>query len=136
MDASEAAFSEVMDPMRKVVASGTLDAVDWNAELIRGDVVDAVRRLKEQPGRGIALGGAKLPATLAAHGLIDDFTFLVHPVIAGCGPRLLDGLRDQIHLELVERRAFRSGAIVPRYRPVAQERASRELVARGLASGT
>ncbi len=52
MDASEVAFSEVMDPMRKVVASGTLDAVDWNAELVRGDVVDAVRRLKKQPGRG------------------------------------------------------------------------------------
>ncbi|WP_144831134.1 dihydrofolate reductase family protein [Microbacterium sp. BH-3-3-3] len=119
MDDSEVAFSEVMDPMRKVVASGTLDAVDWNAELIRGDVVDAVRRLKEQPGRGIALGGVKLPATLAAHGLIDEFTFVVHPVVAGHGPRLLDGIRDQIHLELVEQRAFRSGAVVQRYRPLA-----------------
>ncbi len=69
--------------MRKVVASGTLDAVDWNAELVRGDVVDAVRRLKKQPGRGISLGGVKLPATLAAQGLIDEYTFVVHPVIAG-----------------------------------------------------
>ncbi len=119
MDDSEVAFSEVMDPMRKVVASGTLDAVDWNAELIRGDVVDAVRRLKEQPGRGIALGGVKLSATLAAHGLIDEFTFVVHPVAAGRGPRLLDGIRDQIHLELVEQRAFDSGAMMQRYRPVA-----------------
>jgi len=72
MDDSEVAFSEVMDSMPKVVASGTPDAVDWNAELIRDDVVGAVRRLKEQPGRGIALGGVKLPATLAAHGLIDE----------------------------------------------------------------
>lgn len=85
MDASEVAFSEVMDPMRKVVASGTLHVVDWNAGLIRGDVVNAVRRLKEQPGRGISVGGVRLPATLAAHGLIDECTFVVHPVVAGAG---------------------------------------------------
>ncbi|MCD2168285.1 dihydrofolate reductase family protein [Microbacterium sp. JC 701] len=118
MDDSEVAFSEVMDPMRKVVASGTLDAVDWNAELIRGDLVDAVRRLKEHSGRGIAMGGVKLPATLAAHGLIDEYTFVVHPVVAGRGPRLLDGIQDQIHLQLVEQCVFRSGVVVQRYRLV------------------
>jgi dihydrofolate reductase len=116
MDAGEVAFSEVMDPMRKVVASGTLDAVDWNADLLTGDVVEAVRALKEQPGRGISLGGVQLPAALAAHGLIDEYTFVVHPVVAGRGPRLLDGIQDQIPLELVERREFRSGATVQRYR--------------------
>lgn len=57
MDADDVALSEVMDPMRKVVASGTLDAVDWNAELLSGDVVEAVRALKERPGRGISLTG-------------------------------------------------------------------------------
>ena len=117
MDASEVAFSEVMDPMRKVVASGTLDAVDWNAELVRGDVIGAARRLKEQPGRGISLGGVKLPAALAAAGLIDEYTFVVHPVIAGRGPRLLDGM--ELKLELFERHEFRSGAVVQRYRPAA-----------------
>ena len=74
------------------MASGTLDAVDWNAELVRVDVLEAVRRLKEQPGRGISLGGVKLPSTLAEQGLIDEYTFVVHPVIAGRGPRLLDGI--------------------------------------------
>lgn len=118
MDASEVAFSEVMDPMRKVVASGTLNSADWNAELVRDDVVEAVRRLKGEPGRGIALGGVTLPGALAAEGLIDEFTFVVHPVIAGRGPRLLEGVRDQMKLELVERREFRSGASVQRYRPV------------------
>ncbi|WP_150954481.1 dihydrofolate reductase family protein [Microbacterium testaceum] len=117
MDASEVAFSEVMDPMRKVVASGTLDAVDWNAELVRGDVVEAVRRLKEEPGRGIALGGVKLPAVLAAEGLVDEFTFVVHPAIAGRGPRLLDGIQNQVKLELVEQSNFLAGARVQRYRP-------------------
>ncbi|MFN3949501.1 dihydrofolate reductase family protein [Microbacterium sp.] len=124
MDASEVAFAEVMDPMRKVVASATLDAVDWNAEVVRGDVVEAVRRLKEHPRRGISLGGVKLPATLAALGLIDEYTFVVHPVIAGRGPRLLDGV--DLKLELIEQRAFRSGAIVQRYRPAAQAMAPRE----------
>lgn len=117
MDASEVAFAEVMDPMRKVVASTSLDAVGWNAEVVSGDVVEDVRALKEQPGHGIALGGVALPATLAAHGLIDEYTFVVHPVIAGRGPRLLDDV--DLKLELVERREFRSGAVVQRYRPVA-----------------
>ena len=116
MDAGEVAFSEVMDPMRKVVASTSLDDVDWNAELISGDVVGAVRALKEHPGRGIALGGVQLPATLAAQGLIDEYTFVVYPVVAGRGPRLLDGV--DVKLELVERREFRSGATVQRYRPL------------------
>lgn len=116
MDDSEVAFAEVMDPMRKVVASGTLDAVDWNAELISGDVANAVRRLKEQAGRGISLGGVRLPAALAAAGLIDEYTFVVHPMIAGRGPRLLEGVDDTF--ELVERRDFRSGATMQRYRPV------------------
>lgn len=114
MDASEVAFAEVMDPMRKVVASTSLDAVDWNAERIEGDVVEAVARLKEQPGRGISLGGVTLPVSLARQGLIDEYTFVVHPVIAGRGPRLLDGV--DLRLELVERREFRSGAVVQRYR--------------------
>lgn len=118
MDADEVAFSEVMDPMRKVVASGTLDAVDWNAELLTGDVVEAVRTLKERPGRGISLGGVHLPVALAAAGLIDEYTFVVHPVVAGRGPRLLDGIWNQMRLELVERREFRSGATVQRYQAV------------------
>lgn len=117
MDPSEVPFAEVIDPMRKVVASTALDAVDWNAELLRGDVFGAVRLLKEQPGRGISFGGVRLPVALAAVGLIDEYTFVVHPVIAGRGPRLLDGV--ELTLELMERREFRSGVTVQRYRPAA-----------------
>lgn len=117
MDASEVAFAEVMDPMRKVVASTSLDTVEWNAELISGEVVKAVRTLQEQRGRGIALGGVQLPATLAAHGLIDEYTFVVHPLVAGRRPRLLDGV--DLKLELVERWELHSGTPVQRYRPAA-----------------
>jgi len=118
MDTDDYPFAEIIDGMPKVVASATLDAVDWNAELLHGDVVDAVRRLKERPGRGIALGGVQLPAALAAAGLIDEYTFVVHPVVAGRGPRLLDGVGKQLKLELIERWEFGSGAIVQRYRSV------------------
>lgn len=116
MDASEVAFSEVMDPMRKHVVSSTLDAVDWNASLVRGDLASAIRELKAQPGRGISVGGVQLPTALAGLGLIDEFTFVVHPVVAGRGPRLLEGVRGQFELELVERRKFGSGVVVQRYR--------------------
>jgi dihydrofolate reductase len=57
----------------------------------------------------------RLPVALAAAGLIDEYTFVVHPVIAGRGPRLLDGV--ELTLELIERREFRSGVVVQRYRP-------------------
>ncbi len=76
-----------------------------------------MRRLKEQPGRGISLGGVRLPVALAAAGLIDEHTSGVHPVIAGRGPRLLDGV--ELTLDLIERREFRSGVAVQRYRPAA-----------------
>lgn len=117
MDRSEIAFAETMDPAAKFVVSSTLDAVDWNAELVQGDVVDAVRRLKQQPGEGLSVGGVTLPTALAAAGLIDEYTFVVHPVVAGHGPTLLAGLRDRIPLELVDRQEFRSGATAVRYRP-------------------
>ncbi|MBD8477021.1 dihydrofolate reductase family protein [Microbacterium sp. CFBP 8794] len=118
MDADDVPFAAVIDAMPKHVASTTLDAVDWNAELLGADLADAVRRLKERPGRGISLGGVQLPAALATAGLIDEYTFVVHPVVGGRGPRLLEGIRDQLRLELVARREFRSGASVQRYRPV------------------
>ncbi|WP_199422888.1 dihydrofolate reductase family protein [Actinotalea solisilvae] len=110
-------FAEVIDRMPKHVVSSTLDAVDWNAELVRGDLGDAVRRLKQEPGEGLSVGGVTLPSALADLGLIDEYTFVVHPVVAGRGPTLLAGLREQVRLELVERREFGSGAVMTRYRP-------------------
>ena len=102
--------------MPKYVVSRTLESVDWNAELVRGDVGEAVRALKAQPGEGLSVGGVTLPSALAERGLIDEYTFVVHPIIAGHGPRLLDGLSERTRLELVERREFASGAVVQRYR--------------------
>jgi dihydrofolate reductase len=123
MDESETLFAEAIDRAKKHVVSSTLSAVDWNAELVRGDVGTAVRRLKEEPGESLWVGGVTLPLALADLGLIDEYEFVVQPVLAGHGPTLLSGLRERIQLELVDRQEFRSGAIAVRYRPAHGPRA-------------
>lgn len=117
MEDWEIPFAETIDHAKKYVVSSTLSEVDWNAELLRGDLEQAVRRLKEEPGEGLFVGGVTLPLALADLGLIDEYEFLVQPVLAGHGPTLLAGLRERIQLELINRHEFRSGAIALRYRP-------------------
>lgn len=119
MGPDDVPFAEVIHALPKHVVSSTLDTVDWNATLLRGDLEGEVRRLKEQPGRGISLGGVALPTALASLGLVDEFLFVVHPVVAGHGPTLLGGLRDRLRLELVERRELASGVVASRYVPAA-----------------
>jgi dihydrofolate reductase len=97
--------------------SSTLARVDWNAELVRGDLGKAVRQLKEEPGRGLFVGGVTLPLALADLGLIDEYEFLVHPVLAGHGPTLFAGLKERRLLKLASREEFRSGVVVLRYQP-------------------
>lgn len=117
MEEWEVPFAEAIDATKKYVVSSTLTEVDWNAELVRGDLAQAVQRLKEQPGEVLSVGGVTLPLALANLGLIDEYEFVVYPVLAGRGPTLLAGLRESIELELVDRREFRSGAVAQRYRP-------------------
>ncbi|KQU69315.1 dihydrofolate reductase family protein [Phycicoccus sp. Root101] len=117
MGEREIAFAEAIDKAEKHVVSSTLGGVDWNAELVRDDLAHAVKRLKQEPGEGLFVGGVTLPLALAELGLIDEYAFLVQPVLAGHGPTLLAGLRERIQLELVERREFRSGAVALHYRP-------------------
>ncbi|HMR49567.1 MAG TPA: dihydrofolate reductase family protein [Arachnia sp.] len=116
MDEWEVPFAEAIDGAKKYVVSSTLSDVDWNAELVRGDLEEAVGRLKQEPGEGLWVGGVTLPQALADLGLIDEYEFLVQPVLAGHGPTLLAGLRERIRLELVDRREFRSGAVALHYR--------------------
>lgn len=118
MDEWEIPFAETIDRAKKYVVSSTLSAVDWNADLVRGeDLVQTVQRLKQEPGLGLSVGGVTLPTALAERGLIDEYVFVVHPVLAGHGPTLLSGLRERIQLELIDRQEFRSGATALRYRP-------------------
>ncbi|MBX9245519.1 dihydrofolate reductase family protein [Actinotalea ferrariae] len=114
----EIPFAEAIDAAKKYVVSSTLSEVDWNAELVRGDLGHAVQQLKQESGEGLWVGGVTLPSALADLGLIDEYEFVVQPVVAGRGPTLLGGVRERIELELVDRQEFRSGAVVQRYRPV------------------
>ena len=110
-------FARTIDVKKKYVVSRTLDRVDWNAELVRGDLGQAVRKLKEQPGDGLLTGGVTLPFALAELGLIDEYEFVVHPRIAGHGPTLFAGMSKMVDLKLVSRQEFGSGAVVLRYEP-------------------
>jgi dihydrofolate reductase len=110
-------FARTINAAKKYVVSSTLDRVDWNAELVRGDLGQAVRQLKQQSGKGLFVGGVKLPLALAELGLIDEYEFVVHPRLAGHGPTLFAGLSKHVDLKLVSRMEFKSGAVAMRYEP-------------------
>jgi len=110
-------FARTIDAAKKYVVSSTLDRVDWNAELVRGDLGKAVQQLKRQAGKGLFTGGVKLPLALAELGLIDEYEFVVQPRLAGHGPTLFAGLSKHVDLKLVSRLEFGSGAVAMRYEP-------------------
>jgi dihydrofolate reductase len=110
-------FAHTIDAARKYVVSSTLDHVDWNAELVRGDLESAVRELKREPGKGLFVGGVRLPLALAELGLIDEYEFVVHPRLAGHGPTPFAGLSKHLDLKLVSQLEFGSGAVALRYEP-------------------
>jgi quercetin dioxygenase-like cupin family protein len=110
-------FARTIHAARKYVVSSTLDRVDWNAELVRGDLANAVQDLKRESGHGLFVGGVTLPLALAELGLIDEYEFVVQPVLAGHGPTLFAGLSKRVDLKLVGRREFGSGAVAMRYEP-------------------
>jgi dihydrofolate reductase len=110
-------FARTIDAAKKYVVSSTLERVDWNAELVRGDLGKAVQQLKREPGKGLFVGGVKLPQALAELGLIDEYELVVHPRLAGHGPTLFAGLSKSVDLKLVSRLELGSGAVAMRYEP-------------------
>ena len=110
-------FARTIDKARKYVVSSTLDELDWNAELVRGDLGEAVQQLKQESERGLFVGGVQLPLALTELGLIDEYEFVVHPGIAGHGPTLFAGLSAYVDLRLVGRLELDSGAVALRYEP-------------------
>lgn len=108
-------FARTIDSARKYVVSRTLKKVDWNSELLHGDLKTAVEKLKAMPGKGLFTGGVTLPLALAELGLIDECEFVVHPRVVGHGPTLFAGLSKRLDLKLVSRQEFRSGAVAMRY---------------------
>ena len=110
-------FARTIDATKKYVVSSTLNRVDWNAELVHGDLGKALQQLKRESGKGLFVGGVKLPLALAELGLIDEYEFVIQPRLAGHGPTLFAGLSKRLDLKLVSRLEFGSGAVAMRYEP-------------------
>ena len=110
-------FARTINAAKKYVVSSTLERVDWNAELVRGDLGKAVQQLKRESGKGLFVAGVKLAQALAELGLIDEYEFIVHPRLVGRGPTLFAGLSKPVDLKLVSRLELNSGAVALRYEP-------------------
>jgi dihydrofolate reductase len=108
-------FARTIDAAKKYVVSSTLERVDWNAELVHGDLGKAVQQLKREPGKGLFVGGVRLAQALTELGLIEEYEFVVHPRLAGHGPTLFAGLSKWVDLKLVGRLELGSGAVAMRY---------------------
>jgi dihydrofolate reductase len=110
-------FARTINAAKKYVVSNTLERVDWNAEILPGDLGTAVQQLKQESGKGLFVAGVRLPLALAEMGLIDEYEFVVHPRLTGHGPKLFAGLSKHVDLRLVSRLEFGSGAVAMRYEP-------------------
>ena len=115
----DAVVADRMNKLPKIVFSKTLDKVTWNnTKLMKGDLISEVRKLKSEPGEGIAiLGSGRIVAQLAKEGLIDEYHLVVNPVILGAGRTMFEGVKDPLNLKLTKSRAFRNGNVVLAYEP-------------------
>ena len=115
-------FARTFDAMPKIVFSTTLKSVEWNNTiLLRSNLQEEILKLKQQPGKNISIGSLNIASQVAQWNLIDEYHFVVHPVIAGEGPRLFES-GGQHSLELIDSKAFRSGAIALHYKNIRQEK--------------
>jgi len=117
---NEFGVADKLNSEPKYVVSSSLEKTEWNnSTLIKGDVEEEVRKLKQQPGGAIrVVGSAALVQSLMKTGLIDEFRLMVHPVVVGRGKHLFNGMLDMTGLELVESKTFESGVVLLCYRPV------------------
>ena len=111
-------FARAFDSIRKIVFSRSLEgAADKTTRIVRGNLHDEILKLKQESGKGILVGGVDLPSQLIELGLVDEYRFLVQPIVAGEGRRLLDHvrLRETLPLMLVESKILKSGSVALRY---------------------
>ena len=112
-------FAQAFAAIKNVVVfSNTLkQATESYARIAAASPEDEIRKLKQEPGKGIMLGGVSIPTQLIARGLVDEFRFLVQPLLVGEGRRLLDGIRlpERLQLKLVESKTLNSGYLALRY---------------------
>jgi dihydrofolate reductase len=114
------AVAERMNSLQKVVFSRTLDRASWsNTTLVKGDMVRAVRKMKQEPGNDLViLGSGSIVAQLAQEGLIDEYQIALNPVALGAGRTMFDGIRERLRLKLTQTRSFANGNVFLRYEPI------------------
>jgi dihydrofolate reductase len=112
-------FARVFDALDKIVFSTTLTHLEGtNTRIVRANPAEEVLTLKQQPGKDIAIGSLSIASQLSQRGLIDEYHFVVHPVVAGKGPRLFESvkLQDSLRLDLIGSETFHSGVVALHYR--------------------
>jgi dihydrofolate reductase len=117
-DEESIAFAKAFVALNRIVFSRTLKNVEEkNTNIVRANLKDEVLKLKQQPGKKILVGGVSVPEQLIELGLVDEFRFVVHPMIVGKGRRLADGvnLAERLNLKLVDTKVFKSGAVALHY---------------------
>ncbi|HEU4341837.1 MAG TPA: dihydrofolate reductase family protein [Candidatus Binatia bacterium] len=118
MDKASNEFAQAFDSIHKIVFSRSLETVEsHNTRIVRTNPHDEILKLKQEQGKGILLGGVSIPSQLIELGLVDEYRFVVNPIVAGEGRRLLEGvsLRERLQVKLVDSKIFRSGCIALRY---------------------
>lgn len=114
----EKEYARIWKSKPKIVFSKTLEHVEWNSTLVRGNIADVVKELKAQPGGDMTVGGADLALSFMQLDLIDEYALYIHPIILGGGKPMLGVPHDSLNLELVETHRFGSGVVLLRYNRV------------------
>ena len=117
MTKAENEFADTFDSINKLVFSRSLDSAEGNTRIVRTNLRDEILKLKQEPVKNILVGGVDIPSQLIELGLVDEYRFVVQPIVAGEGRRLLEGLslQEKLQLKLVESRIFKSGCVVLHY---------------------
>jgi dihydrofolate reductase len=110
-------FADAFDSTNKIVFSHSLESAEGNTRIVRTKLQDEILKLKQQQGKNILVGGVTVPSQLIELGLVDEYRFVVQPIVAGEGRRLLEGisLHERFQLKLVESKVFKSGCVALRY---------------------
>ena len=113
---AEIEFADTFDSINKIVFSRSLDSAEGNTRIVRTNLKDEILKLKQEQGKNILVGGVSIPSQLIELGLVDEYRFVVQPIVAGEGRRLLEGITlEKLQLKLVESKIFKSGCVALRY---------------------
>jgi dihydrofolate reductase len=120
-DQHDPIVAEQMNNLAKVVFSRTLDQASWkNTKLVKGDLASEIRKMKQEPGEGLAiLGSGTIISQLAQEGLIDEYQVVVNPIVLGQGRTMFEGVKEKLNLKLTKTRAFGNGNVLLCYEPMA-----------------